>query len=802
MFTSQISRDEVRSAIEDKLCAHFAVTSKNASDDQVFQASAMVIREIMSRLLAAEETKKPGREVHYLSMEFLMGRSLMKNAFNLGISDALTGALEDLGRSAADIFESENDAGLGNGGLGRLAACYMDSLASLGIPATGYSICYELGIFRQKIVDGRQTEVADDWRSAAESWLVPRNDEAVEIRFGGHISPHWDSFGRYHAEHIGYQTVTAVPRDMLIAGYGTSEVNTLRLWDARSTTALDMYLFSEGEYVKSLEQRTMSEVITKVLYPADDHIEGKTLRLKQQYFFVSATAQSIVKKHMERYGDIRSFAEHHVIQINDTHPTLVIPELMRIMMDEYGLGWDEAWSIVTASVAYTNHTVMSEALEKWPQELIQTLLPRVWEILCEINRRWCEYLVSKFGSSEKVGRNLIIQDGQVHMANLCLAACYKINGVSGLHGQILKDDLFRDICQLRPERFTYVTNGIDHRRWLAQINPRLHALVSELLGSDKYLRAPEDLGRLADFASESAVRERVNEIKRLNKCDFAGFLKRNDNFSLNTDAILDVQVKRLHEYKRQLLCAMLIVRLQMQLHDNPNMDFVPRSFVFGAKAAAGYQTAKRIIELICSLANDINNDPVCQGRLQVCFMENYRVSAAEALMPAAQVSEQISTAGKEASGTGNMKLMLNGAVTIGTLDGANVEMYERLGDENMFLFGLRTEDVAALKASGYDPRCYVGYDPELSAVLDRISRGFADGKSYSDLVSGLLYNGDPYMLCADFRDYVNTHDRLYRAIALPGERARLSLMNTARAGIFAADRAIREYAEEIWKIKP
>lgn len=802
MFTSQISRDEVRSAIEDKLCAHFAVTSKNASDDQIFQASAMVIREIMSRLLAAEETKKPGREVHYLSMEFLMGRSLMKNAFNLGISDALTGALEDLGRSAADIFESENDAGLGNGGLGRLAACYMDSLASLGIPATGYSICYELGIFRQKIVDGRQTEVADDWRSAAESWLVPRNDEAVEIRFGGHISPHWDSFGHYHAEHIGYQTVTAVPRDMLIAGYGTNEVNTLRLWDARSTTALDMYLFSEGEYVKSLEQRTMSEVITKVLYPADDHIEGKTLRLKQQYFFVSATAQSIVKKHMERYGDIRSFAEHHVIQINDTHPTLVIPELMRIMMDEYGLGWDEAWSIVTASVAYTNHTVMSEALEKWPQELIQTLLPRVWEILCEINRRWCEYLVSKFGSSEKVGRNLIIQDGQVHMANLCLAACYKINGVSALHGQILRDDLFKDICQLGPERFTYVTNGIDHRRWLAQINPRLHALVSELLGSDKYLRAPEDLGRLADFASESAVAERVNEIKRINKCDFAEFLRRNDNFSLNTDAILDVQVKRLHEYKRQLLCAMLIVRLQMQLHDNPNMDFVPRSFVFGAKAAAGYQTAKRIIELICSLANDINNDPVCQGRLQVCFMENYRVSAAEALMPAAQVSEQISTAGKEASGTGNMKLMLNGAVTIGTLDGANVEMYERLGDENMFLFGLRTEDVAALKASGYDPRRYVGYDPELSAVLDRISRGFADGKSYSDLVSGLLYNGDPYMLCADFRDYVNTHDRLYRAIALPGERARLSLMNTARAGIFAADRAIREYAEEIWKIKP
>ena len=444
---------------------------------------------------------------------------------------------------------------------------------------------------------------------------------------------------------------------------------------------------------------------------------------------------------------------------------------------------------------------MSEALEKWPQELIQTLLPRVWEILCEINRRWCDYLVSKFGSSEKVGRNLIIKDGQVHMANLCLAACYKINGVSGLHGRILKTELFKDICELGPERFTYVTNGIDHRRWLAQINPRLHALVSELLGGEGYLCRPEELSRLAGFAGDSGVRERANEIKRLNKCDFAAFLKRNDNFTLNTDAILDVQVKRLHEYKRQLLCAMLITRLQMRLHDEPNMDFTPRSFVFGAKAAAGYRTAKRIIELICSLAGDINNDPLCRGRLQVCFMENYRVSAAEALMPAAQVSEQISTAGKEASGTGNMKLMLNGAVTIGTLDGANVEMYERLGDKNMFLFGLRAEEIDPLRASGYDPQRCAQADPELAAVLDRFSKGFADGKSYSDLVSNLLYNGDPYMLCADFRDYVSTHDRLYSAISDPGERARLSIMNTAEAGVFAADRAVREYAEGIWKIK-
>ena len=801
MYKSQISRDEVRSAIEDKLCAHFGVTSKNATDDQVFRASAIVIREIMSRLLAFGEDKKADREVHYLSMEFLMGRSLMKNAFNLGISEALIGAISDLGRNASDIFEEENDAGLGNGGLGRLAACYMDSMASLGIPATGYSICYELGIFRQKIQDGRQTEIADDWRSAAESWLVTRSDEAVEVRFGGHIVPHWDNFGHYHAEHIGYTTVTAVPRDMLIAGYKGDTVNTLRLWDARSTTALDMYLFSEGEYVKSLEQRTMSEVITKVLYPADDHLQGKQLRLKQQYFFVSATVQCIVRKHMERYGDIRSFAEHHVIQINDTHPTLVIPELMRIFMDEYGLGWDEAWRIVTNAVAYTNHTVMSEALEKWPQELIQTLLPRVWEILCEINRRWCEYLRAAFGESEKVGRNLIIQDDGVHMANLCLAACFKVNGVSALHGEILKTDLFRDICELRPERFTYVTNGIDHRRWLAQINPRLNSLVCDLLGGESYLLKPETLIRLADFADEPAVRDRVNEIKLLNKQDFAAFARRQDGFKLNTDAILDVQVKRLHEYKRQLLCAMLITCLQNMLHANPNTEFTPRTFVFGAKAAAGYRTAKRIIELILSLADDVNSDPLCKGRLQVYFMENYRVSAAEALMPAAQVSEQISTAGKEASGTGNMKLMLNGAVTIGTLDGANVEMNERLGDKNMFLFGLHADEVTALKAAGYDPKAYAARDGELMAVLDRFSRGFKDGKSYSDLVSGLLYGGDPYMLIADYRDYVATHDRMYKTIADDGERAGLSIINTAQAGIFAADRAVREYAEGIWKIK-
>ena len=800
-MNSQISRDELRSAIEDKLCAYFAVTGENATKDQLFRASAMVIREIMNRFLAVEDPRNHEKEVHYMSMEFLMGRSLMKNAYNLGISDALIGALEDMGHNATDIFEEESDAGLGNGGLGRLAACYMDSLATLGIEATGYSICYELGIFRQVFKDGKQTEVADNWRSSADSWLVPRYEDTVEVRFGGRVEPHWDSMGRYTAAHTGYTAVKAVPRDMLIAGYGCNEINTLRLWDAQSVDSLDMFLFSEGKYVESLEGRTMAEVITKVLYPADDHIEGKTLRLKQQYFFVSATAQDIVRKHIAKWGDIHNFAEHHTIQINDTHPTMIIPELMRLFMDEHGLGWDESWDIVRRSVAYTNHTVMSEALEKWPQDIVAKLLPRLWEIMCEINKRWCAYLISSFGEGDQIGRNLIIRDGQVHMANMCLATCYKVNGVSRLHGEILKNDLFHDIYTLKPELFTHVTNGIDHRRWLAQINPELHSLVVDLLGSDSYLTNPEELIGLCAFSDDESVRRRMLEIKAAGKARFAQFAKRNDNLILNTDAIMDVQIKRLHEYKRQLLCAMHIARMQMQLHDDPNCEFLPRTFVFGAKAAAGYKTAKRIIELLLSMADDINNDPICKDRLQIYFVENYRVSAAEAIVPAAQISEQISTAGKEASGTGCMKLMMNGAVTIGTLDGANVEMYERLGDENMFLFGLHEDEITALKRNGYNPSSIATSDAELSRIFSRFSNGFRDGKSYSDLVSGLIYGGDPYMLIADYHSYADCHNRLYDRISDPMELGRLAIMNVGESGIFAADRAIREYADNIWKVK-
>lgn len=795
---SEITTSELYAAIEDKLCACFGINGRAATDEQVFQASAMVLREMMSRKMVAQDSQ-PYRQVHYLSMEFLLGRSLMKNAYNLGVARELEQALEEMGRSASDIFECEPDAGLGNGGLGRLAACYSDSMASLKIPAVGYSICYEHGLFRQVIRGGAQSETADDWRLGADSWLVPHPEDICEVRFGGHVEEEWDYTGMCRTTQTGYTSVHAVPRDMLIGGY-EGRVNTLRLWEARSPESLDMFLFSGGQYEKSLAERTNAEVITKVLYPADDHPQGRELRLKQQYFFVSATAQDMVKKHRAAWGDVRSFPEHHVIQINDTHPTLIIPELMRIFMDEDGLGWDEAMDAVRRSVAYTNHTVMSEALEKWPQGLVQQLLPRVWQIIREINIRWSGYLREAFGGDEsRVERCLILSDGCVHMANLCQAVCFRINGVSALHGEILRNNLFRDVCSLTPERFTFVTNGIDHRRWLDQINPRLSSFVRELIG-DGWLTDAEELRKLRTFENDASVLARLNEIKNENKASFAAWLGRTQGMHPDPSAILDVQVKRLHEYKRQLLAAMLIESLRQRIHEEPDAEFLPRTFVFGAKAAGSYATAKRIIELLNSLAFDIERDPACRGKLQVFFAENYRVSMAEKLMPAAQVSEQISTAGKEASGTGNMKLMMNGAVTIGTMDGANVEMHRCLGDDHIFIFGLRADEVDALRPA-YNPQALYDSDPVTRSVLDRFRQGFADGKSYPDLVAGLLYGGDPYMLLADFADYRRAHDRLYARIADPREAARLSLVNIAESGVFAADRAIQQYADSIWKIE-
>ena len=796
------TKDTLKEAIIQKLRLNYGCTEKQATDGEMMKACAMVLRDIMAEhgVQTREKAAHEGqRKVHYLSMEFLMGRSLMKNAYNLELLDDLTAAIDELGFKAADIFEIEPDAGLGNGGLGRLAACYLDSMTTLEIPAAGYSICYELGIFKQKIVEGQQVELPDDWMQLGDAWLLPKLQEAEEVHFGGKVRTRWDN-GHLMVVHEDYTRVMAVPCDMEIAGYDTDHVDTLRLWQARSPKPIDMKLFSQGQYLQASEERAMADAISQVLYPEDNHYEGKSLRLKQQYFFVSATMQSITRKHIENYGTLKNFHEKNVIQINDTHPALVIPELMRILMDDAGFDWDTAWNITKNSVAYTNHTVLAEALERWPQQLMETLLPRVWEIITEIAHRYQKQVENFYHDPAKTAELAIVWDGQVRMANLCIAGGMAVNGVSALHSDILRHDVFRWQYQMEPEKFKNVTNGIDHRRWLAQINPRLDELVRALAGGDEYLLHPEALKKLEAFAGDGAVLARLDEIKRANKLDFAAYVKKTQGVALNTDAIFDVQVKRLHEYKRQLLNAMHIIYLYQKLQDDPSMELQPRTFLFGAKAAPGYAVAKRIIHLINSLANQINSDPLCRGRLQVVFLENYRVSLAEHLMPASEVSQQISTAGKEASGTGNMKFMMNGALTVGTLDGANVEMHEVLGDENMFLFGLHADEAEALRAAGYDPQAYVRRSPWLGRVLERMSRGYADGESYADLVSSLLYGGDPYLLLADFDDYAATHERLYAAIADPAARARLSLVNIARSGIFAADRAVREYAERIWEV--
>ena len=805
---AEYNKAQLTEMIVGKLLRNFGRTVDEATPNHMFKACAMVLRDIMSghQIETSNHVwEAQGRQVHYLSLEFLMGRSLEKNAYNLGLLDTLTQVLEDLGFSAADLFETEPDAGLGNGGLGRLAACYLDSMTTLEIPATGYSICYELGIFKQKIIDGKQVELADNWLGLGDAWLIAKMDEAEEVRFGGRIVDHWVD-GHNKPEHVGYTTVLAIPRDMEIAGYKTNHTNTLRLWDAKSPVPVDMSLYSRGEYLKAVEQQAMAEVIAKVLYPDDNHYEGKSLRLKQQYFFVSATAQSIVRQHRAQYGTLRNFHQKHVIQINDTHPTLVIPELMRILLDVEGYSWDEAWHIVTNTVCYTNHTVLAEALERWPQNLIESLLPRIWEILKEIAARYQRQLEGYFGGDmNRVSRMAIIWGGEVRMANLCVCACSAVNGVSALHSDILKRDVFHDAYLRQPDQFKNVTNGIDHRRWLSQINPKLDALIRECTGSDAYLLHPESISGLEKYKDDSAVLDRLESIKQENKRRFAGYVARESGIILNTDAIFDVQVKRLHEYKRQLLNVLHIVCLYQQLRDDPNMDFTPQTFLFGAKAAPGYHVAKQIIQLINSLAAQINADPVCKDKLQVVFLENYRVSLAEKLMPASELSEQISTAGKEASGTGNMKFMMNGALTIGTLDGANVEMHQQLGDENIFLFGLTADQVEERRRQGYRSLDYYQQDPVLKRVLDQISAGFSDGRAYTDLTNRLLFGGgggiaDEYMLLADFDSYCQAHRRSLEVYKDRRAWDQKSLINIARSGIFAADRSRRDYARDIWHV--
>ena len=806
---AEYTKAQLTEMIVGKLRRNFGRDVDDATPNHMFKACALVLRDIMSshQMETGNQVwEGQQRQVHYLSLEFLMGRSLEKNAYNLGLLDTLKDALEDLGFSASDLFEKEPDAGLGNGGLGRLAACYLDSMTTLEIPATGYTICYELGIFKQKIVDGKQVEQADNWLGLGDAWLIPKVDETEEVRFGGKVVDHWDERGVNHPEHVGYTTVLAIPRDMEIAGYKTRHTNTLRLWDAKSPVPVDMSYYSRGEYLKAVEQQAMAEVIAKVLYPDDNHYEGKSLRLKQQYFFVSATVQSIVRQHRAQYGTLRNFHEKHVIQINDTHPTLVIPELMRILLDVEGYSWNDAWNIVTHTVAYTNHTVLAEALERWPQGLIENLLPRIWQILKEIAARYQRTLEQHFhGDQSKVSKMAIIWNGEVRMANLCVCACYAVNGVSALHSEILKQDVFHDAYTMRPEQFKNVTNGVDHRRWLSQINPKLDALVKECTGGDDYLLHPEAIRGLEKYKDDQSVLSQLEAIKKENKRRFAAYVARESGVVLNTDAVFDVQVKRLHEYKRQLLNVLHIIHLYNQLRDNPNMEFTPQTFLFGAKAAPGYHVAKKIIQLINSLSAQINADPICKDKLQVVFLENYRVSLAEKLMPASEISEQISTAGKEASGTGNMKFMMNGALTIGTLDGADVEMHQQLGDENIFLFGLTADQVVQLKNQGYIPANYYNSNPAIKRVLDQIRAGFGDGVDYNDIADRLLVGAggnpaDEYLLLADFDSYCQAHCRAIETYADRKLWNQMSLINIARSGIFAADRSIRDYASDIWHV--
>ena len=798
---------KLKEALTAKLMLNFGKVPEEATDQEMMKASALVIRDVMALREVETRTKtrrEQKKQVHYLSLEFLMGRSLMKNAYNLEILPQLREALEQMGFKAADIFELEPDAALGNGGLGRLAACYLDSMTTLEIPATGYSICYELGIFKQKIVEGQQVELPDDWKGLGSAWLLPKPEEAQEVRFGGTIREFWDD-GHLHVVNENATVVRAVPCDMEIAGYGTDHVNVLRLWDARSTKPLDMSLFSRGEYLKAAEEEAMAETIAKVLYPEDNHLEGKSLRLKQQYFFVSATVQSIAAKHLEVYGTLKNFHEKNVIQINDTHPALVIPELMRIFIDDAGMDWDEAWSITTQSVAYTNHTVLAEALERWPQNLFEHFLPRIWQITQEISARWQKKVEDFYHDPQKTEKMAIIWGGEVRMANLCVAGGMAVNGVSALHSDILRKDVFKNACTMEPWKFQNVTNGIDHRRWLSEINPELDSLIRDLAGGDDYLLHPMALEKLDAYADDKTVLERLAKIKQDNKERFALYAKKHQGVVLDPTAIFDVQVKRLHEYKRQLLNVLHIIALYQKLQDDPNCITQPHTFLFGAKAAPGYAVAKRIIRLINSLADQIEHDPICKGKLQVVFLENYRVSLAEQLMPASEVSQQISTAGKEASGTGNMKFMMNGALTVGTLDGANVEMHEVLGDENMFLFGLRADEVEQLKREGYVPQRLYRRDERLRRCLDALRTGFRDGVSYDDLYQRLLFGAggspaDEYLLLADFQAYCEAEQRMAHTYHDPIQWNRMSLHNIARSGIFAADRAVAEYADNIWHV--
>ena len=791
---------ELKEKITAALSHNFGVSPEQASDEFFYKATVMVLLDIMRDCRAdfrKQTEEQQAKMVYYLSMEFLMGRSLKNSLYNLELEGTMQKALSAFGVKLEQLYELEPDAGLGNGGLGRLAACFLDSLSTCSYPAMGYCIRYEFGIFRQKLVDGWQTEMPDFWLPGGSVWLEARPTSAVDVLFDGEVEEWWD--GEYHhVEHKNYTAVHAVPYDLMVAGNDGRTVNVLRLWSAESPS-IDMAAFNSGNYVRALEQQAMSDVISKVLYPEDNHMEGKSLRLRQQYFLVSASIQDILRRHLRTYGTLDNLPEKAAIHINDTHPALVVPELMRYLLDECGYGWDDAWRIVTKTTAYTNHTVMSEALECWQVDMFRHRLPRIYTIIKEIDNRFRAAVWEKTHDADYVERTAIISGGIVRMANLCVAACHCVNGVSQLHSEILKNSLFNDYYRLTPEKFTNVTNGIAHRRWLCSANPELTKFISGKIGNG-FKHYAEELEKLAAFANDKTVLAEIGQIKRSNKVRFSNYVKDVNGVAIDPDAIIDMQVKRLHEYKRQHLNALKIISEYLFIKNNPNAPFTPRTYVFGAKAAPGYLLAKKIIHLIYALGQVINADPATRDKLKIVFMEDYRVTLAELMIPAADISEQISLAGTEASGTGNMKLMMNGAITLGTEDGANVEIHRAVGDDNIIIFGMQTDEVNRLKNAGYNPRSYYDNNAELKAVIDFISRGIG-GNDFRD-ISDLLLNVDSYMALADFADYMRATRYAAQLYADRDRWNKMSLLNTAHSGIFAADRSVRQYADNIWHTKP
>ena len=795
------TKREFEKLLKDKLMSECNVTLDMASADQIYRCLAMITRQIMSDRQKQFQSKVLGegkKQVYYLCMEFLMGRSLRTSLFNLGLNEVAEQVLADADIKIDTIYEQEPDAGLGNGGLGRLAACYLDGMATDCIPGTGYSILYEYGIFKQKIVDGWQQETADNWLPGGQVWIKSHPDQAQEIRFDGQAIETWEG-GFHHVKYENYNSVIAVPNDMYVAGYGTQGVSKLRLWQAKAPS-FDMSSFNAGNYNTAISQSASAELISKILYPNDNHTEGKILRLRQQYFFSAASVADILGNHLNQYGTLENLPDKIAIQLNDTHPTIAIPEMMRILLDECSYEWDAAFDICRKVFAYTNHTVMSEALEKWNVDIFRSTLPRIWQIVQEMDRRCRADLEKAFpGDQGKINYMAIIGDNQVRMANICAYTCHSINGVSKLHSEIIKDSVFHDYFLYKPEAFKNVTNGIAYRRWLLAANPGLTKLLEDSIGPG-FKQDASELKKFEKFADDSAMLDKLAAVKRANKVNFANYLEKTTGQVIDPDSIFDCQVKRMHEYKRQHLNAMNIAAEYLYLKANPNADFVPKTYIFGAKAAPGYYMAKQMIRMICKLGKLIDNDPAVKDKLRIVYLEDYCVSLSERLMPASEVSEQISLAGTEASGTGNMKFMLNGAITLGTLDGANVEIADAAGKDNEIIFGMLTPEVNALKGMGYHPQAFISDDNVAMAVLDMLEKGW-NGENFSEITNNLR-NSDPYMVLADFKDYRRAQHTVQELYKQKQTWNRMSLMNISNAGIFSADRSIMDYSRDIWGATP